>query len=835
MLYDDTNQLFKLASDFIHYSNAPLFLTGKAGSGKTTFLKYIKAHTAKQAAVVAPTGVAAINAGGVTIHSFFQLPFASFIPQSGQRLDGNFLDKHNLLGRIKMNKERRDVLRQLELLIIDEISMVRCDVLDAIDAVLRHFRNRHKEPFGGVQVLLIGDMFQLPPVIKDDEWNVLAGFYQSPYFFSSRVIEEQFPVCIEFDKIYRQTEMKFIELLNKVRDNEMDEKSFALLNSLMQPAFQSSTNDNGIILTTHNYKADATNAEQLAKLKTATVTYKAVIEKDFYEKSFPAEEILQLKVGAQVMFIKNDPEKSKRYFNGKIGIVEKLDDETIFIKCKDEDHQIELHRETWENIRYTLNTSTQKLEEEVVGSFTQFPLRLAWAITIHKSQGLTFEKAVIDAGAAFAPGQVYVALSRCTTLNGIILKSTVTQNGLRNDERIVAFAKQKKTLPLLQDELLEGKKQYQNFILFSLFDFNELNVQFGKVMKIIEEHDTSFNAEVKDWLEALQQKINSIIETSAKFNAQLKYLLQNDILPEENTTLQERIKAASNYFLPFLQNIFEQLPHSPAFTDSRQNALAYNEELNELNILLAKKINALNSCKNAFSVDEYHLQKNQFTINTLTVNAYAAQRTAKTETPHPLLHQRLRQLRETICNETDLDLYMVAGTASITEMLTYLPQNEKELLLITGFGKVKVEKFGARFLDVICRYCNEYSLSSKMNEKVITKKEKKKTQTKAETKTDTKEETYKLYKQGKVVKEISDERKLTPQTIEGHLAFYVAQGMINIDELISKEKLMLIEPLAKTFKGGALTPLKSQLGENISYGEIRLTIAWLEFKKKNSE
>jgi len=589
MLYDNTNQLFKLASDFVHYSNTPLFITGKAGSGKTTFLKYIKAHTAKQAAVVAPTGVAAINAGGVTIHSFFQLPFASFIPQGGNRLDGNFLDKHHLLGRIKMNKERRDVLQQLELLIIDEISMVRCDVLDAIDAVLRHFRNRNKQPFGGVQVLLIGDMFQLPPVIKDDEWNVLSQFYQSPYFFSSKVIEEQFPVCIEFDKIYRQNELHFIELLNKVRDNAMDEKSFALLNGRMQPAFQQSNNDNGIILTTHNAKADAINAEQLAKLKTAPVTYKAVVEKDFYEKSFPAEEMLQLKVGAQVMFIKNDSEKSKRYFNGKIGVIEKLEDEIIFINCKDENSLIELRRETWENTRYTLNAATQKLEEEVVGSFTQFPLRLAWAITIHKSQGLTFDKAVIDAGAAFAPGQVYVALSRCTSLNGIILKSIVTKNGLRNDERIVAFAQQKKSLPLLQSDLIDGKKEYQRNILMALFDFSELNIQLGKLMKIIEEHSTSFNEETKQWLDALQEHINKIIETGSRFDAQLKYLLQNDILAEEDEQLQERVKAASNYFLPFLENIFQQLPHSPAVTDSRQNAFAYTEELQDLHILTAKK------------------------------------------------------------------------------------------------------------------------------------------------------------------------------------------------------------------------------------------------------
>ena len=386
-MYDAENTLFALAADFIQYTNRSVFLTGKAGTGKTTFLKYIRQSTIKQTAIVAPTGVAAINAGGVTIHSFFQLPFTPFIPgvsregrksaswqegldagsssglsdsrtsdfrSSGHPDSPSSIDKHALIGRIKLNGERRKVLQQLELLVIDEISMVRCDVLDAIDAVLRHFRNRYQEPFGGVQLLFIGDMFQLPPVVPNEQWEILSQFYNSPYFFDSRVIAQQEPVHIELNKIYRQNEQHFIDLLNKVRNNIMDEEGFELLNKHYNPNFLPKKDDGYITLSTHNYKADAINAEELARLTDKPVTYTATVTGEFFEKAYPADEKLLLKKGAQVMFIKNDKDKERRFYNGKIGVITKLTNDVIHVQCKGETDEIEVKKEKWESIRLSL-------------------------------------------------------------------------------------------------------------------------------------------------------------------------------------------------------------------------------------------------------------------------------------------------------------------------------------------------------------------------------------------------------------------------------------------------------------------------------------------------
>src|SRR5688572_26029965 len=380
---DTGNQLFQLAADLVNQSSCNIFLTGKAGTGKTTFLKYIKETCHKQMAIVAPTGVAAINAGGVTIHSFFQLPISPFIPVAKaflpSRKEDETLNRHSLLGRLRMTNEKKKVLRELELLIIDEISMVRCDTLDAIDTVLRHIRHRPLEMFGGVQVLFIGDMFQLPPVVPGEEWKILTEFYNSPFFFDSKVMQEHPPLYIEFQTIYRQSDEKFILLLNQVRNNEIDSNGKDILLKRYKPSFEPTKDDGYIILTTHNNKAEAINNNELKKLDTILVSFKAEIEGEFSEKSYPADEILNMKVGAQVMFIKNDIEKNKRYYNGRIGIITKIDGEKIFVKCKDESSDIEVKKETLKNIRYTLNKNTRVLEEEELGSFTQYPLRLAWA------------------------------------------------------------------------------------------------------------------------------------------------------------------------------------------------------------------------------------------------------------------------------------------------------------------------------------------------------------------------------------------------------------------------------------------------------------------------
>src|SRR5665647_658961 len=421
----ERNEVFDLAYRFVTETSENIFLTGKAGTGKTTFLKYLKENCAKNIIVAAPTGVAAINAGGVTLHSLFQLPFHPFLPTKN--------NKDELLAKIRFNKQRQQLLRKMELLVIDEISMVRCDTMDAIDTILKSVRRNYTTPFGGVQLLCIGDLFQLPPVAQRHEWNILQEYYSSPFFFDSIVIKEQMPLLIELKKIYRQKEDSFVALLNKVRNNNMSVEDFQDLHLRYNPSFRPTIEEKYITLTSHNNQADQINGRELQKLLSLSYKYEAIIEDDFPENNYPADGSLVLKVGAQVMFLKNDV-ISKRYFNGKIGVVKSLDDDEIIVECDGMD--ISVPKETWENSRYVLDKIYGKLQQETLGTFTQFPLRLAWAITIHKSQGLTFEKVMIDAGAAFSSGQVYVALSRCTNLDGIILLSKIPAEAIYSNDNV---------------------------------------------------------------------------------------------------------------------------------------------------------------------------------------------------------------------------------------------------------------------------------------------------------------------------------------------------------------------------------------------------------------
>ena len=830
MKYDFDNEMFRLAAELVNQSSRNIFLTGKAGTGKTTFLKYIKENCPKQIAVVAPTGVAAINAGGVTIHSFFQLPFSPFIPESGGFRDQSetVTNRNTLLSRLRMTTEKKKILQELELLVIDEISMVRCDMLDAVDTILRHIRGRYSERFGGVQVLFIGDMFQLPPVIKESEWNLLKDFYSSPYFFDSLVIKEEQPVYIEFTKIYRQSEEKFIQVLNQVRNNELDNDGRSLLENRFTTEFRRAKDDGYIILTTHNEKARIKNETELNKLESKSFSYTAEVEGDFQESAFPAEQHLQLKVGAQVMFIKNDTEKIKRYFNGKIGVVTELENEKILIQCKDEPETIEAKREKWENIRYSVDKTSRQLKEEVLGSFTQYPLRLAWAITIHKSQGLTFDKVIIDAGEAFAPGQVYVALSRCATLGGIILQSRIRSTKMFTDERIVQFSKSS-SAKSIEQELLQSKRNYQLKILLSLFDYKQ-SIEDAKELNVyIIENSSSFNDQAASWMFDLLRSLEELQLTAEKFQGQLGKIFNHNEIPETNELLQERIKAGIQYFVKDQNNILESILNCSIITDSRLHAKEFNESLKEIFTSLSIKRHLFEGASGKFDTTGYHHRKKNFILPPFGVNAYAGVSQQKTESPHPLLHQRLRKLRDAICAKADLPIYIVAGTTTLDEMSRYLPQNLNELRKISGFGDAKTEKFGQQFLDIILEYCKEKNLSSLIHEKAP-KQERKKTGEK-KNKIDTKTESFKLYKEGRKIKEIAKERGLTAQTVEGHLAHYVSIGEINIDDLVSKEKFLLIEPVAKTFSGTSLTPLKEKLSHEISFGEIKLVLAWIAFQK----
>jgi hypothetical protein len=547
---DTTNTMFHLAADFINHTNRHIFLTGKAGTGKTTFLKYIREHTAKNTVVVAPTGVAAINAGGVTMHSFFQLPFGPYVP-SGTHLFGvnnGVTDTHALFRNIRFNHDKKQLLREMELLIIDEVSMVRADTLDAIDAILRHFRGQPMLPFGGVQVLYIGDLYQLPPVMPDDQWQFLKEHYESVFFFHARVMRETSPLFIELNKIYRQNEATFIHLLNGVRNSTLDWDDLEILNQRYLPHF-TGDDEQYIVLTTHNRRADEINNARLAAMPGQMYTFKGEISGDFSEKALPTDMDLRIKQGAQVMFIKNDVAEPRRYFNGKLAtITEILPDDKIVVKLADVEETLVLEKETWRNIRYSWNKTSETVDEEEMGSFKQYPIRLAWAITIHKSQGLTFEKAIIDAGNAFAPGQVYVALSRCTSLDGLVLHSRIHPGAIRTDQQVAEFSSgfhKEDELELL----IEGERL--------VFWAEQLLKLFGaeKILTELQLHAAWLRDKKMNGMESavtlsrsMQQRGAQLHEVGLKFRQQLDPLLK-DVLQTGNTvSLKERVGKAVAYF-----------------------------------------------------------------------------------------------------------------------------------------------------------------------------------------------------------------------------------------------------------------------------------------------
>lgn len=828
---DESNKNFQLASDFIQYTNRSVFLTGKAGTGKTTFLKHIRNNCRKQMAVIAPTGVAAINAGGVTIHSFFQLPFLPHVPIHSNESNDDCIDIKTLLSRLKIQSDKRKLFQQLELLIIDEISMVRCDVLDAIDSILRHYRNKIQLPFGGVQLLLIGDLFQLTPVAQDKEWQILSPYYESPYFFSSKAIQKQQPAYIELNKIYRQKDAQFIDVLNMIRNDEIIEAELDILHQRYRPQFNSNNYEGYITLTTHNSKADSINTIELNKILTAAVTFRAVVWQDFSEKNYPADEQLILKIGAQVMFIKNDQERIKRYYNGKIGVVEKIEEDTVWVHCKGEDELIEVKKFTWENIRYTLNQQTQQVEETVVGSFIQFPLRLAWAITIHKSQGLTFEKAVIDAGQAFAAGQVYVALSRCTSLEGLVLLSKITANSVRTDQRIKLFIESQPKNEL-ENILEKGKSVFEKSILLELFNFTIAKKMIEQISHLINEQENQFNAESKTFINELCEKIDYLISISTKFESRLQFIYQNINSINIQSELSINIQKAAEWFVPQLNTFLIVTKQSPVITESRQLATAYNEAISNIYTEISLKAHLLSSCIKGFNLDQYYVARNSFTVPAFYLNAYASvSKQVLQKSERPDLYKQLKSIRDEICNTQNLPIYLVANAGSLEEMATYLPLTVEEINQISGFGEIKTKKYGDQFLSILTAYCEANQLSSLMHLKPVTKSSRQVSE--KTTRIDTKKITFDLLNKGKSIDEIVSERKLTKSTIEGHLAYYIELGKLNVSSIIEPQKISQISDAMNDFNlEDGLSALKNKVGDAISYGEIRMFIASKKFEKK---
>lgn len=597
----EDQQPAQLAAKFINLTSRHIFLTGKAGTGKTTFLRNLISLTHKRAVIVAPTGIAAINASGVTIHSLFQLPFGCYLPRNPaadfDTANQHFNTPKTIIRHLNMNATKRRILLDLELLIIDEVSMLRADLLDAIDMVLRYIRKNNASSFGGVQVLFIGDLHQLPPVVKPNEWSLLSGFYKSIYFFDALALEQSPPIYIELEKIYRQADEVFINLLNNLRNNEVTSQDVALLQNYYREDFKPNLSDKYITLTTHNQKADALNKSSLMELNGKSYFYKATIEKEFPESTYPAEKTLELKVGAQVMFIKNDPSGEQRFFNGKIAEVVSLSDDVIKVKAEGSSETILIEKYIWKNIRYSINKISNEIEEEVIGTFTQFPLKLAWAITVHKSQGLTFDKAIVDLGDAFAPGQIYVALSRLRSLNGLILTSKLSGRTIKQDPNVSHFAKTKSKQENLTLQITRESDTFLRNYLLQSFDFKALdNYVFEHVFSYTKDEKRSTKQKHLQWAIKLQQELIALKANADKFLKQIERL--SLVSTAENLSLRlERTIAAENYFNPQLEKLSDSIFELIEIVKTEKQTKEYLVELLELEAMFYEQFKKMRKAK----------------------------------------------------------------------------------------------------------------------------------------------------------------------------------------------------------------------------------------------
>lgn len=690
------NPKLKLAFDFLEYTGKSIFLTGKAGTGKTTFLRNFRKQSSKRMVVLAPTGVAAINAGGVTIHSFFQLPLGPYIPgvtslEAGKKSYAN-----------KFSREKLNIIKSIDLLVIDEISMVRADLLDAINDVLCRYRERDK-PFGGVQLLMIGDVQQLAPVTKDHEWELLRKHYQSPFFFSSKALSLLKYIPVELTHIYRQEDGDFITLLNNIRNKQADNHTLEELNKRYVPDFSPAENEEYITLTTHNYQAQQINTKRLGELKTESFFYQAKIEGDFPEYAYPTDSYLELKKDAQVMFIKNDSSSQKRYYNGKIGHITEINADKIWVKCKEDKEAIDVTIEEWTNTRYAIDDNTNDITETVLGLYKQLPLKAAWAITIHKSQGLTFDKAIIDAADSFSHGQVYVALSRCRSLEGLVLNSKINRNSLLSDINVDIFSCDIKNNQPKESQLGSAQKDYYLQLLKELFDFRHLLWSLQHLAKVFEEHlwklYPELTANARHYADQCKENLFRVGE---RFQQQLEAMFNETDDYENNIAIHDRINKGVSYFKDKIQPVAIFVSKLRPEIENKVVKKQFANVLEKTTIHIVVKTALLKESENGFKVETYLKTRANAVIEKKPKISLKVE--VSSDIKNPELYERLKNWRNEEADKLGVPVYSIIHQKALIGISNHIPRNSTELLAIPGVGKAIIKRYGTKIMEIIDQF-----------------------------------------------------------------------------------------------------------------------------------
>ncbi len=803
------NSSIELAEKYVRYTDTSVFLTGKAGTGKTTFLRNIVETCNKRRVVVAPTGVAAINAGGVTIHSFFQLPPSAYLPS----VKGFYSEYSLSQNAHNLRKNKIKLLQSLDLLIIDEISMVRADLLDAIDDRLREYRHNNK-PFGGVQLLMVGDLYQLPPVVKEDEWQYMKQVYASPFFFESKAFKQLKYISIELTHVYRQSESEFVEILNSIRNSQPNDNVLERLNSRYKPDFEPDNSEGYIRLTTHNAQAAQINDSKLQQLEGKSFTFEAEIGGTFPDYMYPTDETLTLKKGAQVMFVRNDPDVEKKYFNGKIVTISDIGDN--YIEVTDGDTTFEVLPLVWENTKYLLNEESNEIEAVVEGTFKQMPLRLAWAITIHKSQGLTFDHAIIDAGRAFAFGQTYVALSRCRTLEGLVLKTPITSANLFTDKDVNSFTS---AIPDINEVRQRYSSDQMNFYygkLRELFDFSDLQKAIEQMQRLfMVELAAAYSAKAASFDKRIAQPFyDDVFSVAEKFHRQIAQLQAQCGNDTSNPHLHDRIGKAVAYFLDKINGLDSESADFLSLTIKNKETLKrYNDVTDKFRQAIGLKKALLANAKSGFTVEGYTNTRTNYILNGTEAKEEQKPVTAKLNKNSTEFFDILNDWR----SEKSFELkgrppHSILTQNQMVEIARTLPRTFADLTAIEGMLGMKADDFGEEILELVNNFCESRNIRKKLP------------------KGETYDLTLQMLNDGKSPEEIATERRLTLNTIHNHIFRFIKQGILDPKDFISEIDYKTISQYLAEHPDQPSSEIVAHFGGKYDYFDLNIARAIIKLK-----